>query len=69
MFLRLIPHKPLRLRIAQLQASTMTLPLYNTSTGTAPTTISTLDELPRAVAVYCGANPGTVPAFQLAATC
>jgi hypothetical protein len=45
----------------------MSLALSNAST--APSAIPSLDELPRAVAVYCGANLGTVPAFQHAATC
>ena len=73
MFLRSIHHRPLRLRhgVAPLQTSAthLSLALSNVNTSTATTVIPALDERPRAVAVYCGANPGTVPAFRHAATC
>jgi hypothetical protein len=55
------------LRFARLETNTMTssLELSHTS-ATRPLTVT---QIPRAVAVYCGANTGTVPAFQRAATC
>ena len=79
MFLRLIPcrrslalNQPSNwIRFAPLQTSTMSTPAPGTFPYTSNTTTgtSTVNRLPRAVAVYCGANPGTVPAFRHAAVC
>ena len=63
-------------RFARLETNTMTSSLglsnHDTSTSTSTSTSarpSPVTRIPRAVAVYCGANPGTVAAFQHAATC
>jgi hypothetical protein len=85
MFLKFIPrtgrHAPLvsvtkgqSLRFARLETNTMSSSygLSNTGTSTSTSTStrpSAVTRIPRAVAVYCGANPGTVAAFQHAATC
>jgi len=58
------------LRFARLETDTMSSSLGLSNTGTSTSTRpSAVTRIPRAVAVYCGANPGTVAAFKHAATC